>query len=34
LATGARINPRTDMIGGYALLNLDGDKTTVRFNGD
>ncbi len=32
LATGARINPNTDMIGGYALLNLGGEQTTVRFN--
>lgn len=32
LATGARINPNSDMIGGYALLNVRGQQTTVRFN--
>lgn len=32
LATGARVNPNTDMIGGYALLNIRGKQTTLRFN--
>jgi hypothetical protein len=32
LATGARVSPNTDMIGGYALLNVAGRQTTVRFN--
>jgi hypothetical protein len=32
LATGARINPNTDMIGGYVLLNIKGYQHTVRFN--
>jgi hypothetical protein len=32
LATGARINPNSDMIGGYALLNVRGHQTTLRFN--
>ncbi|GLR65462.1 hypothetical protein GCM10010909_01400 [Acidocella aquatica] len=32
LATGARVNPNTDMIGGYALLNVRGHQTTLRFN--
>ena len=32
LATGARVNPNTDMIGGYALLNVRGQQTTLRFN--
>lgn len=32
LATGARINPNSDMIGGYALLNVHGHQTTLRFN--
>ena len=32
LATGARINPNTDMIGGYVLLNVHGHQTTLRFN--
>jgi hypothetical protein len=32
LATGLRVNPNTDMIGGYALLNVGGTQTTVRFN--
>jgi hypothetical protein len=32
LATGMRVNPNTDMIGGYALLNVAGIQTTVRFN--
>lgn len=32
LATGARVNPNSDMIGGYALLNVKGRQTTLRFN--
>jgi hypothetical protein len=32
LATGARINPNTDMIGGYVLLNVRGHQRTLRFN--
>ena len=32
LATGFRINPNSDMIGGYALLSVDGKQHTVRFN--
>jgi len=32
LATGARVNPNSDMIGGYALLNVRGHQTTLRFN--
>lgn len=32
LATGFRVNPNTDMIGGYALLNVDGQQHTVRFS--
>lgn len=32
LATGARVNPNTDIIGGYALLNIRGQQTTLRFN--
>lgn len=32
LSTGARINPNSDMIGGYALLNVRGHQTTLRFN--
>ena len=32
LATGARVNPNTDIIGGYALLNVAGHQTTLRFN--
>jgi hypothetical protein len=32
LATGARVNPNSDMIGGYALLNVRGKQTTLRFN--
>jgi hypothetical protein len=32
LATGARVSPNTDLIGGYALLNVAGRQTTVRFN--
>lgn len=32
LAIGLRINPNTDMIGGYALLNENGRQLTVRFS--
>jgi hypothetical protein len=32
LGSGARINPNSDMIGGYALLNVAGQQLTVRFN--
>jgi hypothetical protein len=32
LATGLRINPNSDMIGGYALLNVGGQQHTVRFS--
>jgi len=32
LATGVRVNPNTDMIGGYAMLNVRGQQHTVRFN--
>jgi hypothetical protein len=32
LGTGARVNPNTDMIGGYAFLNVAGRQVTVRFN--
>lgn len=32
LATGARVNPNSDIIGGYALLNIHGQQTTLRFN--
>lgn len=32
LATGMRVNPNTDMAGGYALLNVRGRQVTVRFN--
>jgi hypothetical protein len=32
LAVGMRVNPNTDMVGGYALLNEDGRQVTVRFN--
>src|SRR5574337_1063165 len=32
LATGFRVNPNSDMIGGYALLNVAGQQHTVRFN--
>ena len=30
--TGFRINPNTDMIGGYALFNLNGKQRTFRFS--
>ncbi|MET0986169.1 MAG: hypothetical protein ABW034_12265 [Steroidobacteraceae bacterium] len=29
---GARVNPNTDMIGGYALVNIAGIQRTVRFS--
>jgi hypothetical protein len=32
LATGLRINANSDMIGGYALLNVDGRQFTARFS--
>lgn len=32
LATGLRVNPNTDMVGGYALFNWAGRQYTVRFN--
>jgi hypothetical protein len=32
LATGMRVNPNTDMVGGYALLNVNGRQFTTRFN--
>jgi hypothetical protein len=32
LATGMRVNPNPDMVGGYALLNIRGRQFTVRFN--
>ncbi|WP_340316249.1 hypothetical protein [Rhizorhabdus argentea] len=32
LATGARVNPNSDLFGGYALLNVRGHQTTLRFN--
>jgi hypothetical protein len=32
LATGLRVNPNSDMVGGYALLNVAGQQFTVRFN--
>jgi hypothetical protein len=32
LAMGIRVNPNTDMIGGYALFNWAGKQYTVRFN--
>jgi hypothetical protein len=32
LATGFRVNPNSDIIGGYALLNVAGHQHTVRFN--
>jgi hypothetical protein len=30
--TGLRVNPNSDMIGGYALLNVAGQQFTVRFS--
>ena len=32
LGTGARVNPNSDMIGGYALLNVAGHQITFRFS--
>lgn len=32
LGTGLRVNPNTDMVGGYALINIAGRQLTVRFN--
>jgi hypothetical protein len=32
LATGIRVNPNSDMIGGYALLNVAGRQHTFRFS--
>ncbi len=32
LATGLRVNPNSDMVGGYALLNIRGQQFTLRFN--
>lgn len=32
LCCGVRVNPNTDMIGGYALLNVEGHQTTLRFS--
>jgi hypothetical protein len=32
LATGFRVNPNTDMIGGYAMINVAGRQTTFRFS--
>lgn len=32
IATGARVNPNTDMFGGYAFLNDNGMHHTTRFN--
>lgn len=32
LGTGARVNPNSDMFGGYALLNVAGRQFTVRFS--
>lgn len=32
LALGLRVNPNTDMIGGYAMLNDNGNQFTVRFS--
>jgi len=32
LAVGLRVNPNTDMVGGYALFNWQGRQYTVRFN--
>lgn len=32
LATGLRVNPNSDMVGGYALLNIRGRQFTLRFN--
>jgi hypothetical protein len=32
LAIGLRVNPNTDMVGGYALMNVGGQQLTVRFS--
>jgi hypothetical protein len=32
LLTGMRVNPNTDMIGGYAIINVDGRQYNVRFS--
>lgn len=32
LGIGARVNPNTDMFGGYAMINVDGIQRTVRFS--
>lgn len=32
VGVGARVNPNTDMFGGYAFVNLDGVQRTVRFS--
>lgn len=32
LGIGARVNPNTDMIGGYAMVNIAGKQRTVRFS--
>jgi len=32
LGTGARVNPNSDMIGGYALINVAGHQLTFRFS--
>ena len=32
MCTGFRVNPNTDMIGGYALFNLNGIQRTFRFS--
>lgn len=32
LLTGMRVNPNTDMIGGYAIININGYQYNVRFS--
>ena len=32
LVAGMRVNPNTDMIGGYAIINISGTQTNVRFS--
>lgn len=32
VGVGARVNPNTDMFGGYAFINIDGIQRTVRFS--
>lgn len=32
LACGLRVNPNADMVGGYAMLNVEGQQFTVRFS--